>query len=394
MAEDSIPASRIRAAHRLSALKVSKLAAAGLYEDGAGLRLVVTDLGTKRWALRMTIQGRRVERGLGLYPDVSLEEARHEASRLRGAAKQGIDRRREEREKLKARCTFEESFEIFFAVRERQLSNPKHRQQWRHTMRDYVMPVIGRRPVADVAAAEIVEILTPIWFSKPETASRVLQRLRAVFDSAILRGTRERANPTIGVSAELGTDHRRVQHHQALPWSEVPKFVLELRQRPTTLATRLAFEFLILTAARSGEARGALWSEFDLDKRLWTIPGFDPVTGRRMKTGELHTVPLSTSDGHLSEARYSPCTKMYVVAVTTTPTVFGTHAPVTGPYSWPKATMTVSFFDAKEESIEALGDTITKIRALKNLIFDIISISPAELRLLSSPQTPDAPKTL
>jgi len=284
---------RTRAAHRLSAVKVAKLAKPGLYEDGAGLRLVITDKCTKRWALRVTINGRRVERGLGVYPDVGLEDAREKAAVLRRAAKDGRDARAEDKQKRRSDTAFKEAFETFFAVREQQLSNGKHLQQWRNTMRDYVFPKIGRRPVAEVTAAEVIDILQPIWFTKPETASRVLQRLRAVFDSAILRGMRERANPCIGVSAELGTDHRQVKHHAALPWPDVPAFVRELRKGAATRATKLALEFLVLTATRSGEARGALWREIDLERKLWCLPSVDPVTGRRTKTRAPHVVPLS-----------------------------------------------------------------------------------------------------
>ncbi len=284
---------RVRAAHRLSAIKVARVRQPGLYEDGAGLRLVVTDKGTKRWALRLTINGRRVERGLGVYPDVGLDDAREQAAQMRRAARLGRDSREEEKHKRLASATFAEAFETFFAIRVQQLSNGKHVQQWRNTMRDYVLPKIGRRSVADVSAAEVLDVLKPIWFTKPETARRVLQRLKVVFDSAILRGARERANPTIGVSAELGTDHRQVTHHAALNWREVPRFVRELRGRAVMPSTRLVFEFLILTAARSGEARGALWEEFDLEAKLWTIPAFDASTGRRMKSGMMHTVPLS-----------------------------------------------------------------------------------------------------
>ncbi len=161
-------------------------------------------------------------------------------------------------------------------------------------MEAYVFPSIESRPVAEITAAEVLAVLEPIWFTKPETASRVLQRVKAVFDSAILRGTRERANPCTGVTRELGVDHRRVEHHAALPWSSVPGFIRELRQRSTMPVTRLAFEFLILTAARSGEVRGAVWNEIDLVQSLWSIPVFDPHSGRRrLKGKESHVVPLS-----------------------------------------------------------------------------------------------------
>ena len=125
-----------------------------------------------------------------------------------------------------------------------------------------------------------------------------------MFDSAILRWIRERANPCIGVTGELGTGHRHVTHYAALPWREVPAFVRYLRGRAAMHATKLVFEFLILTATRSGEARGALWEEIDLERKLWTIPGVNPVTGRRMKSRETHVVPLSDRAAEiLQEAR-------------------------------------------------------------------------------------------
>ncbi|MEQ1647042.1 MAG: integrase arm-type DNA-binding domain-containing protein [Hyphomicrobiaceae bacterium] len=278
----------------MSAIKVTKLKSPGLYEDGAGLRLVVTDKGTKRWALRLTIHGRRVERGLGVWPDVSLDDARRKASAMRVAAKDGRDLKTEVRTSGHQKAvTFKTAFETFFEIRRQKLSNGKHVKQWETTMQTYVFPVIGKRPVSDVTAAEVLAVLQPIWFSKPETASRVLQRMKAVFDSAILRGTRERANPCIGVVGELGTDHRKVIHHPALPRAAVPGFVRFIRRCPALASTQLAFEFLILTVARTGDVRGALWSEIAFERRLWTIPGCDPATGRRMKTGEPHVVPLS-----------------------------------------------------------------------------------------------------
>jgi integrase len=284
----------MRALNRLSAIRVSKIKEPGLYEDGGGLRLIVTDKRVKRWLLRITIRGRRVERGLGVWPAVSLEEARQTADRFRKAAKEGRDARLDE-ELVRRRLgvIFKDAFEAFFEIRRQQLSNGKHVEQWRNTMASYVFPAIGRRPVAEITAAEVIEVLNPIWFTKPETASRVLQRIKATFDSAILRGTREKANPCIGITRELGTDHRKVAHHPALPWRDVPAFIATLRSRPAMPSTRLLFEFLILTAARSGEARGALWSEIEHADRTSTIPGFDPTTGRRMKSGEAHVVPLS-----------------------------------------------------------------------------------------------------
>lgn len=233
---------RVRALNRLSAVKVAKLKEPGLYEDGGGLRLIVTEKGTKRWSLRITIAGRRVERGLGVWPTVTLEEARKKAERFRRAAKEGRDARiEEELAKQRRSVSFRDAFEQFFEVRRQQLSNGKHVQQWRNTMRDYVFPYIGDRPVAEVAASEVIDLLKPIWFAKPETAARVLQRIKATFDSAILRGTRERANPCIGITRELGTDHRKVTHHAALHWKEVPDFVRTLHQRELLASDETSF---------------------------------------------------------------------------------------------------------------------------------------------------------
>lgn len=295
MTIDVPPKSRLRTTSRLNALKVTKLKEPGLYEDGAGLRLVITDRLVKRWALRLTIDGRRVERGLGVWPDVSLERARIKAAELRSAGKDGEDIRAVRKAELsRRRVTFQDAFNAFFTVRRQKLSNGKHVAQWQTTLATHAFPKIGRRPVADITAAEILDVLQPIWFSKPETGARLLQRLKAVFDSAILRGTREKANPCIGVSAELGTGHRKVAHHGALHWKAVPEFVRTLRRRSASRATILSLEFLILTAARSGEVRRALWIEIDLEQKVWTIPGFDPASGRRMKGGETHVVPLSS----------------------------------------------------------------------------------------------------
>jgi len=153
---------------------------------------------------------------------------------------------------------------------------------------DLFFPSIGKRPIADITAAEIIDVLKPIWNDKPETAKRVLQRMRAVFEAAIVRGDRQTAAPTTGVKTVLGTRPRASQrHHAALPFAEVPTFIRHLHHQTGLPTTRLAFEFLILTAARSNEIRSATWDEFDLVGALWTIPAI------RMKARDPHVVPLS-----------------------------------------------------------------------------------------------------
>ncbi len=280
---------RIRGLHRLSAVRVKSINEAGSYEDGGGLRLIVSDTGAKSWAIRTTINGTRVMRRLGSYPTVTLEAARKKATEIREGAKAGVDVRAVERVQAVRGTTFRQMFEISFAQRRQQLSNAKHLAQWPSTMEGYVFPFIGNVPVADVTPGQILELLTPIWFNKPETGKRVLQRIETVFKSAIVRGIREKASPCIGVAAELGTQHRNVAHHASMPWQDVPAFIARLREpgpRRWPL-TSLALEWAILTASRSGEARGALWSEINVETATWTIPA------QRMKARDLHRVPLS-----------------------------------------------------------------------------------------------------
>jgi integrase len=276
-----------RTLHRLNATRVKALKTHGTYEDGGGLRLVIDPSGAKRWVMRVSIGGKRRELGLGGFPTVSLEAAREKAAEVRKAAKDGRDLAAERRAARRVGITFREAFESFFAVKRQALSNAKHLAQWPSTMATYVFPSIGHRPVAAVTASEVLDVLTPIWFDKPETAKRVLQRMEAVFKSAILRGHRETASPCIGVAQELGTKHRKVEHHPSLPYQDVPAFLERLKAGPNQVSTRLALEWLVLTACRSGEVRLAHWPEIDREARLWTIPA------SRTKSRRGHTIPLS-----------------------------------------------------------------------------------------------------
>ena len=270
----------------LTAHRLRSASAPGAYKDGGGLRFIITARGTRRWELWLSFNGKRRELGLGVYPQVSLKEAREKAGEIRRAARSGIDPRMQRLVKASA-ITFRQAFDIYFGLKRQQLSNAKHLKQWLSTIESYVYPIFGDVPVAEVSTEQVLEALTPVWYDKPETAKRVLQRIEAVFKSAILRGSRKLASPCTGVAQELGTKHREVRHHPSLPWQEIPAFISALRVHQGWPATRLAFEFLILTATRSGEAREATWSEFDLDKAMWTIPK------HRTKSRRDYIVPLS-----------------------------------------------------------------------------------------------------
>jgi integrase len=277
-----------RVLHRLNAAKVRNINSVGSHEDGGGLRLVVAVTGAKRWVMRVTINDKRRELGLGGYPFVSLEAARKRAAEIREAAKEGRDLIRERRSEQQRTQAFRLCFEEVYDLRRERLSNRKALLQWRSTMETYVLPSIGDLPVAEIQAGHVLAVLRPIWFAKPETGKRVLQRMETVFRSAILRGLRDKASPCIGVQQELGTKHREVVSHRSLPYAAVPAFLVELRKGRGRLSTRLALEWLILTATRSGETRFARWEEIDQTRKIWTIPA------SRMKARRPHMVPLTT----------------------------------------------------------------------------------------------------
>lgn len=282
-------AARSRATTRLNWRKIEALGP-GTHEDGGGLQLLVDANGNRRWQVRVTIAGRRVMRGLGGYRRSELAAVRKRAQAVRDAARDGRDLIAEEKGVERGRAeleTFEQTFQAWWVHKKQTLRNSKARQQWENTIADYVFPHIGRRPVAEIAPDEIIAVLEPIWRTKPETASRVLQRMRTIFDVAIVRQVRTTANPCTGITTVLGPIQKDVRHHRAVPWQDVHRFLCDLRAGSARPATRLCLEWVILTACRSGEARGATWAEIDLGGRLWTIPA------QRMKAGRAHRVPLS-----------------------------------------------------------------------------------------------------
>lgn len=278
---------RNRSLARLTAVAVKNAKEPGVYQDGGGLRLVVTPAKTRQWVIRITVNGKRRDVGLGGYPAVSLDKARTLAAEHRTTAKTGGDPIEQRRiEKAKAR-TYKQAFDDYYATKKKELTNGSHVREWESCMERYVFPKIGERPVGEVRAGEVVDILRPIWDVKAETARRVLQRMTAVFDAEIVLENRERANPCTGVARVLGATPREKGNFRSLPYSEIARFVTALRQRGGDPATKLCLEWLILTAARSGEARGAAWAEINEKQALWTLPP-EKMKGRRE-----HVVPLS-----------------------------------------------------------------------------------------------------
>ena len=272
----------------LTALKIRSLKEPGRYADGNGLYLIVDPSGAKRWMLRTVVQGRRRDIGLGGISLVSLSEAREKALSYRKRAREGGDPLAEKRRVETKIPTFAEAAQQVFAEHQPSWRNGKHASQWMNTLRQYAFPAIGDMPVNEIDSPHVLRVLSPIWLSKPETARRVRQQIGTVLSWAKAAGYRTGDNPVEGVAKGLPKQRDRNEHHAAMPFADVPAFVARLQGEPYHgEITRLALEFLILTATRTGEVLGAKWREIDEPGQIWTIPG------DRMKAARAHRVPLS-----------------------------------------------------------------------------------------------------
>ena len=279
---------------QLTALNVQN-AQPGTHSDGRGLYLRVNDNGAGRWFVRVVTDGKRSDVGLGSASLVSLADARDLAHEIKRKSRiEGIDPVSARRQiKGGAVPTFEEVAREVHAVNLPTWKNAKHGDQWLATLERHAFPRIGRMSVDRVTHGDVLVVLLPIWTKCPETARRTFQRLRTVFDFAIAAGHRTAANPVTLAKGGLPKQTEHVKHFAALPYADVPAFVVKLRDGPSFDAVRLALEFLILSASRSGEVRGAVWSEIDLRKSVWTIPALRMKTGMTGKAPRPHTVPLS-----------------------------------------------------------------------------------------------------
>jgi integrase len=283
----------------LSDLEVKRLNTRGLHSVGgvAGLHLQVAPGGARTWILRVKVGAKRRDMGLGGYPDVPLATARDRARAARELVNQGIDpilQRKQARSALAAQQATEKTFarcaREYIEGKSAEWSNDKHAQQWTNTLETYANPTLGKLLVSDIGLPQVLEVLKPIWTEKTETASRVRGRIESVLDYATVRHYRQGPNPArwkghLDKILAAPTKVAKVQHHKAVDIDEVAGFLSAVRSH-TGMGAR-ALEFAILTAARSGEVRGATWSEIDLDGKEWTVPA------ERMKAGKEHRVPLS-----------------------------------------------------------------------------------------------------
>ncbi|MCO6409053.1 tyrosine-type recombinase/integrase [Hoeflea alexandrii] len=275
-----------RAINKLTDTECKAAAKPGMLGDGGGLYLNVKPSGAKSWAFIWKKDGKRNEMGLGAYPAVKLAKARALAAECRQAVAEGrnpIDERKKD-----AVPAFGECADMFLASMEGQWRNEKHRAQWRMTLEQYASP-LRAKSVADISTDDVLKVLTPIWQTKAETASRLRGRMERVLDYAKARGWRTGENPALwrGHLKNILPARQKLTrgHHAAMPYKDVPAFIEPLPGKDAMAARGL--EFLILTAARSGEVLGATWQEMDLENAVWTIPA------KRMKSGKEHRVPLS-----------------------------------------------------------------------------------------------------
>ncbi|WLC16274.1 tyrosine-type recombinase/integrase [Bradyrhizobium diazoefficiens] len=270
----------------LTPLRINSLSQPGRYADGNGLYLVVDESGAKRWVLRTVVHGKRRDMGLGSLRLVSLAEARGKAIEYRKLAREGGDPIAAKRSAQATVPTFAEAARTTLDQRRAGWKDGKSASQWLKSLSAYAFPIMGDKRVDRIETSDVLRALSPIWLSKPETARRVRQRISLVLDWAKAAGHRSGDNPVEGVGKGLPRQTEKRGHFSAIPFAEVPHFVQRLPEVTTSEFARLAFEFLILTAARTNEVLRAEWPEVDFKMAIWTIPG------ERMKAGREHRVPL------------------------------------------------------------------------------------------------------
>lgn len=271
---------------RLTAATIRHVSEPGLHGDGNGLYLKVDTSGAKRWIQRLVINGKRRDVGLGSASLISLAEAREKALENRKLARAGGDPL-EAKRRSTGILTFEAAAKEYHELSKPTWRNAKHGDQWINTLTTHVFPSMGSKRIDTITSADALAALSPVWNSHPETARRIKQRMGSVFKWAMAKGWRN-DNPADTISKALPKhDRSKTKHREALPYDLVGPAIVKIQNSNASAATKLAFEFLILTATRSGETRDAVWGEIDLERSIWTIPA------SRMKAKKDHRVPLT-----------------------------------------------------------------------------------------------------
>ena len=269
----------------LSATRAKALKDPGRYADGGGLHLYISKAGRKSWVQRITIDRRRRDIGLGAFPSVGLAQAREKAEDNRAAVAEGRDPVAEKHSP--AMPTFREAARAVHAANKPRWRNERHSASWLQTLERHAMPTLGNTPLDRVDRSDVLRVLTPIWTTRPETARRVRQRMRTVFLWGMAHGFMGTNPAGEAIDGALPSMPKVRAHLRALPYQEVGAALEAVPLSQASVAAKLCFRFLVLTAACSGEARGATWDEIDLQGQEWRIPSW------RMKAGMEHRVPLS-----------------------------------------------------------------------------------------------------
>jgi len=275
---------------KLTAIQVKNLVKVpGRHSDGDGLMLDVGKSGSASWVVRVQHTGKRRDIGLGSLADVSLAQARTAADAVRKQVKAGLDPTAKAEEAPQV-PTFREAAVQVHAEHMPTWKNAKYGTQWLAELERHVFPDIGDVRVDEIDGPMVRDTLVKIWLTVPDTAKKVRQRVGTVLDWAHAKGFRPHELTMRSITKGLPKQPKRQEHFAALPWQEVPGFLFKLREtNKAGLTVKLLFKFVVLTAVRSGEARGARWSEINLDTKVWTIPA------ARMKAGKVHVVPLSAA---------------------------------------------------------------------------------------------------
>ena len=276
---------------RLTAMGVKKETTPGYHADGRGLYLQISPTGSKSWIHRYSLNKKSREMGLGSYPDVSLAQARDQATLQRLLLRDGIDpleARQARRASMQPQRTFEQCAIEYHETHKHSWRNAKHASQWTNTLNTYAYPFFGSKGISDINKADILDALLPIWASKQATASRLKQRIHAVLDWAAAKDYRHGHNPGIWdeIARALPKVRDTSKHFASCSYREINATINAFKSSGCADTVKLALEFIILTAARTGEVRQARWSEIDFDTARRVIPG------ERMKSGKEHRVPL------------------------------------------------------------------------------------------------------
>ena len=271
--------------HKLTVAKVKALSAPGRHGDGATLYLFITPGGTKSWVQRVTIAGRRSDIGLGAFPAISLARARQLAAANRTLIAEGGDPLEAKRET--AVPTFREAAQKTFEANKTRWRNAKATANWMQQLEKYAFPILGGMRVDRVGREHLLRVLSPIWTTKPETGRKVRQRMRATLAWAQAHGFVEHNLAADAISGALPVQKAVQAHFRSLPYQEVTGALGTVAISGAGDAAKLCLRWVVLTATRSGEARGARWTEMDLEAREWRIPA------QRMKSAVDHVVPLS-----------------------------------------------------------------------------------------------------